>query len=203
MFVEKSCFFVSKNHVFSNFFDFSKNVFSQKNVFRYYLNEFIYFYHISCPTHVSSMAQLPLCSSYTRQTHPRKFQKSPKSRNFDENPLSVTSRLLMKYRIPSLSRNFFLENRHVADFERPYLRAQMELESVLGLQEQLRDLIKKIKPTGGPQIASQTSQTKKALFLYYIVYFRNQLLTNTLKEGGLTSWKSVSFIKKDTTALSP
>ena len=59
----------------------------------------------------------------------------------------------------------------VINFEMFYLRAQVELEGVLGLQNYLRDLIKKIKPTGGARIASQTRQIKKAFFLHYSPHF--------------------------------
>ena len=38
----------------------------------------------------------------------------------------------------------------VINFEMLYLRAQVELEGVLGLQNYLRDLIKVLEPTGGP-----------------------------------------------------
>ena len=70
--------------------------------------------------------------------------------------------------------------RNITNFEGFVLRAQVELESVLGLQKYLRDLIKKIKPTGGARIASQTRQTKKENILIYIPHFRNELLTDTL-----------------------
>ena len=46
------------------------------------------------------------------------------------------------------------------NFERLYLRAQMELEGVLGRKEYLLDLIKALEPTGGAENALQSRETK-------------------------------------------
>ena len=41
------------------------------------------------------------------------------------------------------------------NFERVYLRAQMELEGVLGRKEYLLDIINALEPTGGAENASK------------------------------------------------
>ncbi len=43
----------------------------------------------------------------------------------------------------------------VTNFEDLYLRAQMELEGVLGRKEYLLDLINALEPTGGAENASK------------------------------------------------
>ena len=55
----------------------------------------------------------------------------------------------------------FHEKTSVVDSETLYLRAQMELEGVLGRKEYLLDLINALEPTGGAENVSKTIMRKK------------------------------------------
>ena len=66
----------------------------------------------------------------------------------------------------------FLVSGQATKFGRLYLRAQMELEGVLGRKEYLLDLIKALEPTGGAENALQSRETKCIIIFLNISRWR-------------------------------
>ena len=102
---------------------------------------FFCFYHISGPTAASGVVQLPLCRPWARQTSTRKLLKSRKScfLSFFE---------IWKFRDFGVRSQTFWdlsERDRAFNFDKLYLRAQMELERVLGLVCMLRKLVRAMR----------------------------------------------------------